>query len=310
MDEAAFTRATEAHRRALFAHCYRMLGAAPDAEDATQDAMLKAWEARGSLASETSLRPWLYRIATNVCLDLLAKRGPRVLAHQAFPPADSGTPPRPFLEEAIWVGPAPDEAFEGAERVTLALVAALQHLPARQRAALLLRDVVELSARETADALDSNAAAVEAALQRARITMSKRADDAEASAASTVDPDLLDRYVAAWHARDASALVSLLSTDASFVMPPTPIWFQGRDAVVAFVRARLAENAFLLVPTRANGLPAFALYRAHPEGGHVAHGIQVLEARNGAIDAIHTFLATKDDRAFRLFGLPIRRPAV
>lgn len=304
MDDGAFTRGIEEHRRALFAHCYRMLGAAPDAEDATQEVMLKAWQARESLASETTLRPWLYRIATNVCLDLIAKRGPRVLANQAFPPADAGTPPRPFLEEAIWVGPAPDEAFANAERVTLAFVAALQHLPGRQRAALLLRDVVDLSAKETAEALDSNPAAVEAALQRARATIARR--EIEASPAA-VDAALLDRYVAAWHARDPSALVSLLSAEASFVMPPTPIWFQGRDAVVAFVGARLAEHAFLLVPTRANGLPAFALYRAHPEGGYVAHGIQVIEARDGAIDTIHTFLATKDDRAFRLFGFETRR---
>ena len=312
MDDAALSQRMERYRREIVLHCYRMLGAGPDAEDATQDALLKAWQARESLRGESALRAWLYRIATNVCLDLLERRGPRVLPHLAFPPADAGTPPRPFLESAIWVGPFPDDAsspdaaHERAERVTLAFVAALQHLPARQRAALLLRDVVELSAHEAADVLATTPGAVEAALQRARTTIEARRDRAPEMAARTDVRDLLERYVSAWQSRDASAFVSLLAEDASFVMPPTPVWFHGKDAVGRFVGARLAEHAWRLVATSANGLPAFGLYRADPSGGWIAHGIQALELSGSTVKTIHTFLVMSDPRLFATFGLPAR----
>lgn len=310
MDDDTLGRRIEGHRHEIRVHCYRMLGSAPDAEDATQEAMLKAWQARETLASPDALRAWLYRIATNVCLDLAAKRGPRVLPHLAFPPADSGTPPRPFLEDAIWVGPfieeAPDAKHARAEHVTLAFVAALQHLPAKQRAALLLRDVVDLSAREAADALDTTPGAIEAALQRARLTLAAKGAQPAAPRVEEGERALLERYVSAWHARDPGAFIALLAEDASFVMPPTPVWFHGREAVGRFVAARFAEHAFRLVPLRANGLPGFALYRAHPDGGHVAHGIQLVETRGAEIVSIHTFLAVKDDRIFRVFGLPTR----
>jgi RNA polymerase sigma-70 factor, ECF subfamily len=336
MEDATLGPLIERHRRELRAHCYRMLGAGPDADDATQDALLRAWQGREGLASPDALRAWLYRIATNVCLDIVARRGPRVLPHLAFPPAEAGALPRPFLEEAIWIGPLPDALAPGeqpgaapdaasseahappdalysrAEGVALAFVAALQHLPARQRAVLLLRDVVGLSAREAAEALEMTPAAVEAALQRARGTLAERRlagrgfDGPPSAPTDAATRALLERYVGAWHARDPAALVALLAEDASFVMPPTPVWFHGREAVGAFVAARLAEHAFRLFPTRANGLPAFALYRAHPEGGYVAHGVQLVELRGAEIAAIHTFLAVKDDRSFRLFGLPTR----
>lgn len=332
MDDATLSRRMAAHRREIVLHCYRMLGVAPDAEDATQDAFLKAWQARASLEREGALRAWLYRIATNVCLDLLEKRGPRVLPHLAFPPADVGTPPRPFLEASIWVGPfpdaptfassaaadgamaapAPDALHERAERVTLAFVAALQHLPARQRAALLLRDVVELSADEAAEVLKTTTGAVEAALQRARATLRARGGEAPVPPAGADERELLGRYVSAWHARDPLAFVALLSEDASFVMPPTPVWFHGKDAVGRFVAARLAEHAWRLVPTAANGLPAFGLYRAQPDGGYVAHGIQLLEVTHGAgpsIATMHTFLVMNDARLFGIFGLPARLEA-
>lgn len=287
-------------RPEILRHCYRMLGSAPEAEDAVQDAMLKAWSARASLRDESALRAWLYRIATHVCLD--RARGPRVLPHLAFPPADDGTPPRPFLEESIWVGPFPsaEELHARSEHLALAFVAALQHLPARQRAALLLRDVVELSARETAEVLEMTPAAVEAALQRARATMEARAEE-PASIDERTRP-ILERYAAAWHARDASAFVSLLAAEAEFVMPPTPVWFRGRDAVGAFVAARLTESAFRLVPLRANERPGFALYRLHGERW-IAHGIQVIDLAGPEIARIHTFLATRDDRVFGAFGL-------
>ncbi len=328
MDDAALSRRMETHRREILLHCYRMIGAGPDAEDATQDAMLRAWQSRASLDSDTALRAWLYRIATNVCLDLVAKRGPRVLPHLAFPPADTGTPPRPFLEDSIWVGPFPDgtagawdsdadaQAFTSppdalharAEKIALAFVAALQHLPAKQRAALLLRDVVDLSAKETAEVLDTTPGAVEAALQRARITMAARGGDTIAAQVEPGERELLERYVSAWHARDPNAFVSLLAADASFVMPPTPVWFLGREAVGAFVAARLREHDWRLRSTRANGLPAFGLYRRVSDGGYVPHGIQVIETRRGEIACIHTFLVMANERTFVSFGLPARLP--
>lgn len=310
MDDQTLGPRFEAHRRELRAHCYRMLGSAPDADDATQDTILKAWQARASLRDEAGLRAWLYRIATNVCLDALAKRGPRVLAHDAFPPAEAGAAPRPFLESTIWIGPyvegAPgvDAEHARAEHVTLAFIAALQHLPARQRAALLLRDVVELSAEEASVVLDTTPGAVEAALQRARNTM--REHDGEGEVRGEPPPEVLERYVAAWQAGDPAAFVALLCEDASFVMPPTPVWYQGREAVSAFVAARYRDARWHLEHLRANGRPGFALYRALPDGTFTAHGIQVLDFADAHIARIQTFLAMGDDRNFRTFALPAR----
>lgn len=312
MDDDVLGRRIERHRRELRAHCYRMLGSAPEAEDATQEAMLKAWQGRDGVREPEHVRAWLYRIATNVCLDALRKRGPRILAHQAFPPSELGTTPRPFLESSVWIGPfvdapGPDEEHARAEHVALAFVAALQHLPAKQRAAVLLRDVVELSADEAAGALETTRASVESALQRARATLRARvAADAGIADARDASPALLERYVATWRSGDAEAFVALLAEDASFVMPPTPVWFEGREAVGAFVAARLREATWHLEPLVANARPAFALYRGLEGGGWARHGIQVLDVVDGAVRRIQTFLALGDDRTFRTFGLPER----
>ncbi|HET6830600.1 MAG TPA: sigma-70 family RNA polymerase sigma factor [Solirubrobacterales bacterium] len=276
-DEQAFGELVEPHRGELHAHCYRMLGSPFDADDALQDTLLRAWRGLGGFDTDRSLRPWLYRIATNVCLDGLAKRPKRILPVEQGPPAgpDEG-PGRPVVE-LIWLEPYPDEMlavesalaapearYEQRESVELAFVAALQHLPPNQRAVLLMREVLGFSAREVAESLETSVASVNSSMQRARKTVDERLP--ERSQQQTLRElgdaklrELVGEYVAAWETRDVDAMVAMLAEDATFAMPPHPHWFRGRDAVITFL-ASTGEPNLRHVTTRANGQPAIGWY--------------------------------------------------
>ncbi len=307
----------EAHRPAITGHCYRMLGSAVDAEDAAQDTFIRAWQSLDRFEGRSSLKTWLYRIATNVCLDALSDRSRRARPVEEGPAGtvqdDLATRPR-----AHWLEPVPDarvlpveaDPYERAalqQSIRLAFVAALQHLPARQRAALLLADVLGWSAAEIAGGLDMSVAAVNSALQRARATLAGRnvgIHKAEPSALSDDDLDLLGRYEDAFSRYDVDELVSLLREDATLSMPPHSLWLQGPDAIRAWLLGRGAGcRGSRLVPTRACGVPAFAQYRPGVDGGpHTAWGLIVLDSDAGRVTSWTTFLDV--DTLFPLFGLP------
>jgi RNA polymerase sigma-70 factor, ECF subfamily len=314
-DEAAFERLVAPHRAALLAHCYRMLGSAPDAEDALQETLLRAWRALPAFEGRSSLRSWLYRIATNVCLRQIERRPRRVLPVDYGPPSDPhGVPDGPVVE-SVWLDPYPDDAvedgrgspearYEQRESVELAFLAALQHLPARQRAVLLLRDVLGYAPAEIAATLDATPAAVYSALQRAHQAMQEHlpARSQQATLRAIGDRrlrELVERYTKAWEENDVAAIVALLADDATFAMPPRPSWYRGRADVGAFLAARPLSRprGWRLVPVRANAQPAFGVYVSGE-----AHAIEVLtldgEARITDVTAFHT------PEAFSRFGLP------
>lgn len=325
-DPDAFQRLVEPYRPELQLHCYRMLGSRQDAEDLVQETFLRAWRGFDSFRGQASLRSWLHKIATNACLNALARGGNarRVLPEAVVPPA-SGAPTGAPLTEVAWLEPypdgeleaipdaAPDPAarYEMREAVQLAFVAAIQHLPPRQRAVLLLRDALGWSAAETAGLLDTSVAAVNSALQRARATLAERlpAGSAGAPAPPVDDRDrsLLERYVRAWETADLDGFVSLLREDAVMAMPPLPEWYSGREAVGAFfgwlLTARFPEQgAFRLVPTGANRQPAFGLYVRRGRGGvWRPHTLQVLTLRDGMVAAITSF---RSAAILAEFGLP------
>lgn len=318
-DEATFAELTEQHRRELRAHCYRMLGSFDDAEDLVQETMLRAWRRRDGFQGRSSLRTWLYTIATNACLDQLRRR-PR----QPAPPVQ--TPGQPEFVEIAWLEPFPDSLAESAapeqdrpdaaavaaETIELAFLIAIQQLPPRQRAVLILRDVVDWSAAETAAALDLTVAAVNSAMQRAKATLreiARRQDRdtmraAAVSAASGEERELLRRYVDAHAAADPAVIVSMLREEVRFWMPPQPLHFLGRDAVAAFFQEIFVTKPpgeFRLVPTRSNGHPAAANYLRLPgEDEFRALSLDVLRFVDGTLDEIVTF----DNKFFPLFGLP------
>jgi RNA polymerase sigma-70 factor (ECF subfamily) len=320
-DAGAFGRLAEPHRRELQLHCYRMLGSLHEAEDLVQETFLRAWRGIDRFEGRSSFRSWLYKIATNACLTALAGRAGigRTL------PEERGDPNDPWPEqhetEMLWLEPYPDRALEGVfdnaeagearfeqrESVRLAFVAAIQHLPPRQRAALLLRDVLGFSAREAADLIDSSVASANSVLQRARDTLAIRLPDVgKAPPLDPRDDALVARYVASWESADLDAFVALLRDDAVLSMPPMREWYRGRDAIRGFVaRAWAASRTgqpFRLLPAGANFQPAFGLYKtAH--GGSVlkAHSIQVLTLEEGRIAAVNGFV---DARLFSRFGLP------
>src|SRR6266540_3019985 len=252
-DEDAFRDLVEPYRGELHAHCYRMLGSLHDADDALQDTLLRAWRGLSGFEAGRPLRPWLYLIATNACLDAIAKRPKRVRPIDVSPPSGEGIGPGEPLTESPWLEPYPDEilgledgyaapeaSYEQRESVELAFTAALQHLPARQRAVLILREVLGFSAREVAESLETSDASVNSALQRARKTVDERlpARSQQATLRALGDDgfrELVEGYVAAWESRDVDAIVAMLVEDASFAMPPFPNWWQGRDAVIAFI---------------------------------------------------------------------------
>ncbi|NML50993.1 sigma-70 family RNA polymerase sigma factor [Streptomyces sp. R302] len=315
--EADFESVSDNHRTELFAHCYRMMGSVHDAEDLVQETFLRAWRSYGTFEGRSSLRTWLYRIATNVCLSALEHRDRRLLpTGLGTEYADPASPLAAALPEVPWLEPAPDlllgvaaddPATVVAHRAScrLALVAALQWLPPRQRAVLLLRDVLAMPAGEVADLLGTSVAAVKSALQRARSQMEQLAP-AEDKVTECLTPDqqhLLDRYAKAFENADVQTLLELLTQDAVAEMPPLPCWFAGRDAIVRFFATHVltAPGRFRLVPSAANGQPAFGLYRRDADGPHHAHSVTVLTLAGHRISRISGFL---DAGLLRPFGLP------
>ncbi len=300
----------EMHRRELTAHCYRMLGSAFDAEDAVQETLTRAWRALDRFEGRSSVRTWLYRVATNVCLDALAAGRRRAMPVDLGPAGTAQDALAPPLPEATWVGPMPDATVldpasvaEERESVRLALVAALQHLPPRQRAVLLLREVLRFPAADVAAQLDLTVAAVNSALQRARATLSACDLDPAAAPPSPTDDALLARYVDAFERYDIPALTSLLHEDATQSMPPYPMWLRGRDQMAAwFTGTGSGCRGSRLVPVAVNGTRGFAQYR---DGGATPWSIQVPVIRGGVVTGITFFLET-DGSLFSLFGLPPR----
>jgi RNA polymerase sigma-70 factor, ECF subfamily len=302
----------ETHRAALTGHCYRMLGSAFDAEDAVQDTMMRAWRSLDRFDGRASLRTWLYRIATNVCLDALAARGRRARPMEESAPGtvDDALETRPRRH---WLEPIPDariltndgDPFEQAalrQSTRLAFVAALQHLPPRQRATLLLTEVLGWSVAEVAECLDSSVAAVNSALQRARATLATRDMSNNCEPLSDAQSMLLERYVEAFHRYDVDGLVALLREDATLSMPPYTLWLRGPDAIRAWLLGRgIGCRGSRLLPTAACGSPAFAQYRAGPDG-HRPWSLIVLELAGDRIAAWNAFLDT--EKLFPLFGLP------
>jgi RNA polymerase sigma-70 factor (ECF subfamily) len=309
----------ERYRPELTGYCYRMLGSAFEAEDAVQDTFVRAWRGFDRFEGRAALRSWLYRIATNVCLNMLASARRRVRPMDLGPAGSGRTndPGEPRPHE-IWVGPVPDSRVlpEGndpanlvAEResVRLAFVAALQHLPPRQRAVLILREVLAWSAAEVADLLDTSVPSVNSALQRARATLA--AADVTGDVHEPLDTEqnaLLVRYVTAFESYDLDALTSLLHEDATLSMPPLPLWLRGHDDILAWMAGTgCGCRGSRLVPVTANGMPAFGQYRPSVTGsGHDPWALIVLELSAGRIAAVNNFLDTA--RLFPLFGLPPR----
>lgn len=302
----------EQHRAELTGYCYRMLASPFEAEDAVQETFLRAWRAYDRFEGRSALRSWLYRIATNVCLDLLASRERRAR------PMDLGPAGAPVAEnlrtlpEVTWVEPVRDDSLDPAElaasreSIRLAFVAALQHLPPRQRAALILCEVFRWQASEAAELLETSVPAVNSALQRARATLEALDLEAAPPAAEEADPELLARYVAAFEAYDMDALTSLIHEDATQSMPPFDLWLRGRDDVFAWWLGPGigCKNSRVLPAPAANGRPAFGQYKPSPEGGYEPWALQVLEVSEGRIVELTFFLDT--ERLFPLFGLPSR----
>ncbi len=326
-DRDAFADLAEPYRRALQLHCYRMLGSLHDAEDLVQETFLRAWRGLDHFEGRTSFRNWLYRIATNACLNALAQRpnASRVLPEAHGPPADrtpEGAPateiawldpyPDAMLEDIADAAPGPDARYELHESVQLAFVAAIQHLPPRQRAVLLLRDVLGWSAGEAAGLLDASVASVNSALQRARTTLEQRFPSGQPSAQPAADEQqraLLERYLRAWEGADLDAFVALLREDAVLSMPPWRQWYRGRAAIRALFAWswRSVGGPFRLIPTAANRQPGFALYSRGPDGpDYLAHGIWLLTLQDDAIAVLTGFF---NPQLFAAFGLPVVLPA-
>ncbi|WP_371483254.1 sigma-70 family RNA polymerase sigma factor [Kitasatospora sp. NBC_00315] len=310
-----FARVHDRYRTELLAHCYRMLGSIHDAEDLVQETYLRAWRSYETFEGRSSLRTWLYRIATNVCLTALEHRDRRLLPTGLGTPAAPETPLVPPTPEIGWLQPAPDAllgprhgdpATIVATRSSfrLAMIAALQFLPARQRAVLILRDVLAMPAGEVADLLGTSVPAVKSALQRARGQLERLAPAEEEvrDSVASEQRELLDRYVTAFENTDIKLLLELLTDDAVAEMPPYPSWFAGREEVARFFAAQVLvePGRYRLAPVRANGQPAFALYRRGDDGGHHPHSITVLTLAGGRISRISGFL---DPGLFGPFGL-------
>jgi len=309
----------ERHRRELTGYCYRMLGSPFDAEDAVQETMIRAWRARDRFEGRSSLRGWLYRIATNVCNDAISARGRRAL------PMDLGPAGAPVVEnlripgEVAWLEPAPTATLvaEGADpadivaarsTARLAFVVALQHLPPRQRAALILKEAFHWSAQEIADLLETSVASVNSALQRARATIDQHAADEPVD--GEVDRELLDRYVDAFERYDLDGLTALIREDATQGMPPYDLWLAGRDDIFTwwFGPGAACRGSRMLDAGTFNGAPAFAQYKRDEDGGGYAPwALQVVEFRDGMVSDLMFFL--EPERLFTMRGLPLRLDA-
>ena len=308
----------EQHRTELIGYCYRMLGSAQDAEDAVQDTLTRAWRAADSFDGRASLRTWLYRIATNVCLDVIGGKHRRSRPMDLGPSSTVATAELTARPDGTWIEPIPDGRILPADgdpaeitairdSVRLAFVAALQHLPPKQRAVLLLRDVLRWQAAEVAELLDTTVASVNSALQRARATLSER-QPAQTEPLDPLDREqssLLDRFLDAFERYDMDALAALLHEDATQSMPPYDLWLQGRDEVVGWMLGPGAEcRGSRLLPTAANGMPAFGQYRKAADGGHEPWALQIVEVVDGRITGLNAYLDTA--RWFPMFGLPDR----
>jgi RNA polymerase sigma-70 factor (ECF subfamily) len=307
-DEAAFRDLAEQYRRELHVHCYRMLGSVHDAEDALQETLLRAWRHLSSFEGRSSFRAWLYRIATNVCLASLDKGS---VSPGEEPAALTPYPDR-WLDELPSDAAEPGARYDLHESVQLALLAAIQALPPRQRAALLLRDVLGFSAKEVAELLDVSSTSVHSALRRARATLEQRVPD-RTTPPDDVQRSLVKRYIEAWEAIDIPGLVALMREDAVMTMPPDPAVFLGRHAIADFFATVPADGALdqlPLVPTRANRQPAVGAYFPDPEGGvYRPYGIMVLTLDG---DSIGQITGCTDPAVFPLLGLPSkleRQPA-
>jgi RNA polymerase sigma-70 factor (ECF subfamily) len=308
----------EQYRRELTGYCYRMLGSFFEAEDAVQETMVRAWRGADGFEGRSALRSWLYRIATNVCLDMLRGRERRARPMDLGPSSTADSSLGPMLPEHAWLQPVPDARVvsgEGdpadlavsRETIRLAFVAALQHLPARQRAVLILREVLRWQATEVAELLETSVASVNSALQRARTTLAAR--DVDALRPSTVSADqraLLARYVDAFERYDITALVALLHDDAVMSMPPYDLWLRGPVEMGRwFLGQGCGCRGSRLVPTAANGGAAFGSYRPDGHGGFQPFALQVIEVSGDRIVGHHNFL---DANLFAAFSLPARLP--
>ncbi len=344
MDEAGFERAVDSHRRELHAHCYRMLGSVQDAEDAIQEAMLRAWRSRDKLADPAALRAWLYRIATNASLDLIARRKRRLLPADYTGRADPNLPPGEPVAENVWLEPYPDETlevedgyaspeatYEEREAVELAFVAAMQHLPPRQRAVLILREVLGFSAQEVGETLDTSVPSVNSALQRARKTVEEKMP--ERSQQLTLRAlgearmrEIVEEYMEAMRTGDVNRVVSMLSADVAWTMPPLASWYGGIDEVEVFLRngPLNGEWRWRHAPGTANGQLAIGTYTwVEAERTHLPFSLDVLTLEGERISEVTAFVVrvadTPDGYArwpdhaadsrrveavFRRFGLP------
>jgi RNA polymerase sigma-70 factor, ECF subfamily len=308
-DEDAYGRLVETYRSELHAHCYRMLGSVHDAEDGLQDALLRAWRGLPRFEGRSSLRSWLYRIATNACLDAIARRPKRVLPVEYGPATDPHQGTGDPLVESVWIEPYPDEKlgledgyatpearYEERESVELAFIAALQHLPATQRAVLILRDVLGFSAKETAESLDTTVASANGALRRARKAVTERLPDQSQQATLRALGDdglreVVERYVDAWEQGDVDAILAMLAEDATFAMPPLRTWYRGHDAIAIFLKDSALRDRWRLVPARANGQLAFGTYAWDADSGsYVALGLDVLTLRGARVQEITAFV--------------------
>jgi RNA polymerase sigma-70 factor (TIGR02960 family) len=319
-DTAAFEQLVAIHRRPLHAHCYRMLGSLQDAEDALQEALLAAWRGLGGFEGRSSLRSWLYRIATNACLRLAERRPRRHLSSERSPVWTDVHDLGEYTEEPVWLEPYPSgsgdtsgsdpaASYQQRENVELAFVAALQNLPANQRAVLILREVLEFSAADVAEALDTTVASVNSALQRARRAVDHRivtgSQEAELRALGAEGQrDLVTSFVAAWARADVEGILDMLAEDVRFAMPPFPAWFVGRAAVGQFLSERTFARAWRLRPMVANGQLAFACYANEPETAPDRFQLRVIDVvtlRDGRIAEMDAFL---DPQVHRWFDLP------
>ncbi len=305
MNEAAFVEAVKPYRQGLHAHCYRMSGSLEDAEDLVQETLLRAWRGRSAFAGRSTMGTWLYRIATNASLDLLARRPRRGLPPDRVPAAD----PASELPEGVdgpWLDPypGPDATVESRETLELAFLAAIQCLTPRRRAVVLLRDVLAWPARDTAEALAMSVASVNSTLQRSRAVLRERLgprrEDWERPSAAAAEVELLRRYMEAHEQGDAAALAVLLHEDVRISAPPRPLWYDGKTAALGAARRLARPGAFRFVPTRANGRPAAASYR-RADNGFVPMGIDVLRIEDGLITEVTAFLRPD---LFGAFDLP------
>jgi RNA polymerase sigma-70 factor, ECF subfamily len=321
-DERAYGELVGPHRSALHAHCYRMLGSLEDADDALQEALLRAWRGLGRFERRSSIRTWLYKIATNSCLQLVARRPRRRLSSGHGPAAALHAAPGEPLSDSLWIEPYPDESlpvedgttapamrYEQRESLELAFIAALQHLPPRQRAALILREVLDFSAREVAELLDTTVPSVNSALQRARHTVAERVPEKsqQATLRSLGDErerELVSRYIDAWERANVSYLVELLTEDIAWTMPPLRTWYQGLETVVQFLVEYPLTERWRHLPARANGQLAVGCYLWNAEQQHYdACVLDVLTVRGDLIAEVTGFATP---RLFARFGLPDR----